>query len=132
MTIESIRGYIVKEEVFEPNSTIIQEGKRGDWVYIILKGRVKVKKCVQRKTVTIDTLEEGDVVGEMVMFKESGGLRTASVIADGEVRMGILDRERLEMEYELLSPQLKSLIRNLVLRLEETTRKASLLAFGEF
>jgi hypothetical protein len=57
-------------------------------------------------------------------------LRTASVIAEGVVKLGILDKERLEKEYELLSPQLKSLIRTLVLRLKETTKKASLIAGG--
>jgi len=80
--------------------------------------------------ITIDTLREGAVVGEMVMLKNSEGLRTASVVADGRVRLGILDKERLQREYELLSPQLRSLIKTLALRLEETTRKASLLALN--
>jgi len=47
------------------------------------------------------------------------------------VKLGILDKERLESEYESLSPQLKSLIKTLALRLKETTKKASLLAGGQ-
>ena len=78
--------------------------------------------------ITIDTLKEGAIVGEMVMLKSSEGLRTASVVADGRVKLGILDKERLQREYESLSPQLRSLIKTLALRLQETTRKASLLA----
>lgn len=124
----SITEYIVKEEIFEPDSTILREGKRGDWVFILLEGRLKIKKRTGKGLITVDTLREGAIVGEMVMLKNSEGFRTASVVADGRVRLGILDKERLQREYESLSPQLRSLIKTLALRLEETTRKASLLA----
>jgi CRP-like cAMP-binding protein len=123
-----ISEYIVREEIFEPDSVILREGKRGDWIFILLEGRLKVKKGTGKGMITIDTLKEGAIVGEMVMLKNSEGLRTASVVAEGRVRLGILDKERLQREYELLSPQLRSLIKTLALRLEETTRKASLLA----
>lgn len=131
MAIDSIiYGYIVREEISKPNSTIIEEGKKGDWLYVVLEGKVKIKKRTKKGLVTIDTLGEGAIIGEMVLLKKTEGLRTASVIADGVVKLGVLDKERLEKEYELLSPQLKSLIRTLVSRLEDTTRKASLLAAG--
>lgn len=124
----SISEYIVREEVLEPNSPIIKEGGRGDWIYIILEGSLKVKKRTRKGMITVDILKQGDIVGEMVMLKENEGLRTASVIAEDKVRLGILDKDRLQEEFESLSPQLRSLIKTLVLRLEETTRKASLLA----
>ena len=131
MAVDSIiYGYIVKEEVVQPDFTIIEEGAKGDWVYVVLKGRVKVKKRTPKGTVTIDTLGEGAIIGEIPFLLKTHQLRTASVIAEGVVKLGILDKERLEKEYELLSPQLKSLIRTLVLRLKETTKKASLIAGG--
>jgi len=122
--------YIVKEEIFESGSVIVEEGRRGDWIFILLEGRLKVKKKAGKGMITIDTLREGAIVGEMVMLKNGEGLRTASVVADGSVKLGILDKERLQREYELLSPQLRGLITALTLRLEETTRKASLLALA--
>ena len=124
----SISEYILREEIFEPDSIILREGKRGDWIFILLEGRLKIKKRTGKGMITVDTLREGAVVGEMVMLRNSEGLRTASVVADGRVRLGILDRDHLLREYESLSPQLRSLIKTLALRLEETTRKASLLA----
>ena len=124
----SISEYILREEIFEPDSIILREGKRGDWIFILLEGRLKIKKRTGKGMITVDTLREGAVVGEMVMLRNSEGLRTASVVADGRVRLGILDKDRLQREYESLSPQLRSLIKTLALRLEETTRKASLLA----
>jgi CRP-like cAMP-binding protein len=128
MAVDSIiYGYIVKEELFKPNSIIIEEGRRGDWVSVVLEGRVKIKKRTPKGMVTIDTLGQGAIIGDMTVFKGEG-LRTASVIADGEAKLGILDSQRLEKDYESLSPELKSLVKTMVLRLEEANRKASLLA----
>ena len=120
-----------KEEKVELDPTvarIIEEGKYGDWVYIVIEGRVKTKKRTSRGMFTIDTLGEGAVVGEVPFLKKTDKLRTASVIADGKVKLGLLDKDRLEKEYEALSPQLKSLIRTMAIRLDEATKKASLLA----
>jgi CRP/FNR family cyclic AMP-dependent transcriptional regulator len=129
MAIESIiYAYIVKEDVVQPNVTIIEEGAKGDWLFIVLEGKVKIKKRTPKKLVTIDTLGEGAIVGEIPFLLKTYQLRTASVVSEGVVKLGILDKERLEREYELLSPQLKSLIKTLVLRLKETTKKASVLA----
>ncbi len=129
MALESfIYGYIVKEEVFPNQATIIEEGKYGDWVYIVMEGRVKTKKRTSKGMLTINTLGEGSIVGEIPFLKKTDRLRTASVVADGQVKLGVIDKDRLEKEYEALSPQLKSLVRTMVLRLEETTKRASLLA----
>jgi CRP/FNR family cyclic AMP-dependent transcriptional regulator len=132
MVIDSIiYAYIVKEEVVQPNFTIIKEGAKGDWFFVVLEGKVKVMKRTPKRLITIDTLEEGAIVGEIPFLLKTHQLRTASVISEGVVKLGILDKERLEKEYELLSPQLKSLIKTLVLRLKETTKKASVLATGQ-
>jgi CRP/FNR family cyclic AMP-dependent transcriptional regulator len=132
MTIESIiYAYIVKEEVIQPNVTILGEGAKGDWLFVVLEGKVKIKKLTPKRLITIDTLGQGAIIGEMPFLLKTQPLRTASVVSEGVVKLGILDKERLEKEYESLSPQLKSLIKTLVLRLKETTKKASLLAAGQ-
>ena len=131
MALESfLYGHIVKEEVFPDQTTIIEEGKYGDWVYVVMEGRVKTKKRTSKGMFTIDTLGEGAIVGEVPFLKKTDSLRTASIIADGQVKLGLLDKDRLEKEYEALSPQLKSLIRTIAIRLDETTKRASLLAAG--
>jgi CRP/FNR family cyclic AMP-dependent transcriptional regulator len=129
MAIDSvIFEYIVREEAYEPGSAIVQEGRRGDWIFVVLEGRLKVKKRTGKGLITVDTFAEGAILGEMVMLKGSEGLRTATVVAESKVRLGILDKDRLQKEYESLSSQLRDLMKTLALRLEETTRKASLLA----
>ena len=127
MTLETfIYGYIVREEVFPDQTTIFEEGKYGDWVYIVMEGRVKTKKRTSKGMLTINTLGEGSVLGELPFLKRTR--RTASIIADGEVKLGLLDKDRLEKEYEALPPQLKSLVTTTVFLLEEATKRASELA----
>jgi len=129
MALETfIYGYIVREEVFPDQTTIFEEGKYGDWVYIVIEGRVKTKKRTSKGMLTINTLGEGSVLGELPFLRRTR--RTASVIADGEVKLGLLDKDRLEKEYEALSPQLKSMVTTTVLLLEEATTKAGELAAG--
>jgi len=129
MAIDSIiYGYVVKEDVVQPNVTIVKEGAKGDWVYVVLEGKVKVKKRTPKGLITLYTLGEGAIVGETSFLLKTQQLRSVSIISEGVVKLGTLDKERLEKEYESLSPQLKSLIKTMVLRLKETTEKASLLA----
>ncbi|MBW1721868.1 MAG: cyclic nucleotide-binding domain-containing protein [Deltaproteobacteria bacterium] len=125
MAVEDvIFGYLAKEEIYEDGIPVIREGASGDWVYVILEGQVKVKKMTPKGMVTIDTLGEGEIFGEMTLWGGSRGIRTASVIADGKVKVGVLDTEHLQRDYDSISPRLKSLIRSLITRLKETTEKA--------
>jgi len=123
-----IYGYLAKEESYEEGDFIIQEGNRGDWVYVVLEGRVKVKKTTPKGMVTIDTLKEGEIFGEMILWQAGTGLRTASVIAEGPVKVGVLQTEQLLKDYESISPRLKILLRSLIMRLATTTRKAATMA----
>jgi CRP-like cAMP-binding protein len=129
MSIEQfLYAYIAKEERYRENDYIIKEGSRGDWVYLVLEGSVKVKKMTEKGLITIDILKEGDIFGEMILWKFGLGTRTASVIADGPVKVGVLDTASLLKDYEKVSPRLKDLMRSLINRLNETTNNAVALA----
>jgi CRP/FNR family cyclic AMP-dependent transcriptional regulator len=125
MTVNpQVLGYIVSEESFSDKAVIFKEGSIGDWVYVILEGRVKIKKQTPRGLLTIDTLSEGSFVGEMAMLKQSNSTRTASAVADGPVVLGLLDSVRLVQEWESQPKRIKKLISNLIQNLEESTNKA--------
>ncbi len=126
MTVNSqVLDYIASEESFLDKSVIIKEGSMDDWVYVILEGRVKIKKQTSRGLLTIDTLSKGDFVGEMAMLKQGSTTRTASVVADGPVVLGLLDSVRLTKEWEAQPTRIKKLISNLIQNLEEATKKAA-------
>jgi CRP-like cAMP-binding protein len=123
--------YVLNEEDYPANSVIVREGSKGDWMYVILEGKVKVKKNTPKGMVTIGTLKEGDIIGEMALFDEvvADRTRTASAIADGgPVKVGLLDTNQLLKDFESVSPQLKGLTKTLVKRLSDTTQKAVKLA----
>ena len=120
--------YIAKEEAYKDKEHILYEGRKGDWLYVILEGQVKVKKVTSKGLLTIDTLKTGEIFGEVSLWLASKGVRTASIIAHGPVRVGILETERLLEDYESVSPRLKSLMKSLIIRFADTTKKASILS----
>ena len=123
-----IHSYIAAEEDFPDQSVIIKENTPGDWVYVILEGQVKVKKSTPKGMITVAILKKRSIFGEMTLFDKAKKLRTATVVADGPVKLGVLDKQRLENEFESLSPQLRGLIKTLLSRLGMMTKKASMLS----
>jgi CRP-like cAMP-binding protein len=122
--------YVLNEEDYPANSVIVREGSKVDWMYVILEGKIKIKKNTPKGMVTIGTLKEGDILGEMALFDSvvADRIRTASAIADGPVKVGVLDTDRLLKDFESVSPQLKGLTKTLVKRLSDTTQRAVKLA----
>lgn len=121
MSIDSlIYGYMLDELEYSDRKVVIEEGSVGDWIYIVLEGRVKLIKKTPKGLVTLATLGEGDVFGEIPLFLKRDKVRTATIKADGPIKVAILETSRLDREFELLSPQLKSLIKTLARRYAET------------
>lgn len=125
---QSVYGYIAREERHQDKDIIIREGSKGYWIYLILEGKVKVKKKTPKGLATIHTLTEGDIIGEMILWPVGEGERIASALADGPTVLGLLDTDRIIKEYESLPPRMKSLLKSLILKLNETTKKAVSLA----
>jgi CRP-like cAMP-binding protein len=126
MAINSmIYGYMVDEHDYADKAVIIEEGSIGDWVYVILEGRVKMRKKTKKGMVTLATFKEGDIFGELPLFDKRDRIRTETVVANGPVKIGILDTSRLDKELELLSPQLRGLMRTLVSRYRDSVKRIS-------
>ncbi len=129
MTMDAaVCSYVLGEEDYEDGDIILREGTKGDWLYVILAGQADVKVNTPRKLITVDTLKEGEIFGEVPLFGETKGLRTASIVAHGPIKVGILDKERIKTEFECLSPQLRELLTSLVSKLATTSKEVSLLA----
>lgn len=125
MTVsQDIFSYVVNEERFPDKAFIIKEGGRGDWIYVILEGRVKLLKKTSKGMMTIDTLTEGDFVGEMSLLKQDSEPRVVSAVADGPVLVGTLDTTLLKQDWDVQPKRLKKLISSLVQNLEDAIKKA--------
>jgi CRP-like cAMP-binding protein len=128
MSIDSaIPGYIIEELTYSKGDVILEEGAHGNWVCIIMKGHVKVKKKTDKGIITLATLSEGDIIGEMAFLEGGGTHRSASVIAASDpVEIGVLDNEHLARDYENISPRIKTLIKLLMMRRREANERVSM------
>ena len=116
--------YIASEVECPANEVIIEEGSKGDWVYVVLEGHVKVKKRTPKGLIVIDTLSEGDIFGEIAFLEGEDADRSATVMAaEGSVRLGILDKELLIKHYSAMSPTLRTIIKSLAIKVRETTKR---------
>jgi CRP-like cAMP-binding protein len=119
MAIEPILlAYVASEETYSDRETIIREQSKNDCVYVILEGRVKIQKKTTRGLVTLGTLKKGAVLGEMAFLAAGNGVRSVSAMATGgQVRVGLLDPQRLLRDYDAVSSQLKDFMNLLIKRL---------------
>ncbi len=105
---------------YSDGDVIITEGIMSNNAYVVLKGKVKVTKKVDKKIVSVGTLKEGDVFGEMGLISQS--VRSANISAVGDVTVGVIDKETFEGVMNGLPEELKPIILSLVERLKITTQ----------
>ncbi len=96
-------GGIIKEKVVEANEVILQEGKRGDRMYILLEGEVEISKvlvlkdtsaAMNRQDKSLIQLSSKDYAffGEMAIL-DPRGIRSATVIALKRCRLGEIEHD---------------------------------------
>ncbi len=84
---------------------IVEEGDAGDFMFIIVEGKVKVLLKRGKKEIVLATLEKGNFFGEMSLF--AGNPRSASVKAVTDLKLLKITREDIERLGET-SPKLLS------------------------
>jgi len=104
---------------YSDKDVIVSEGIKSNNAYVVLSGKVHVTKKVDKKTIVIGTLGEGEVFGEMGLISES--VRSASVIAIGDVVVGIIGKELFEQQLKNLPEDFSAVLTALVTRLRMTT-----------
>jgi CRP-like cAMP-binding protein len=104
---------------YSDGDVIISEGVVSNSAYVVVSGKVRVTKKVNNKTVIVGTLKKGDVFGEMGLISTT--VRSASVLAVGEVTVGFIDRDSFDSLLETMPEELKVIIGALVQRLRVTT-----------
>jgi uncharacterized protein (TIGR02266 family) len=99
---------LAHEETYEDGQVIFLEGSSGDWVYVVLSGKVEISKNIGGKRYVIETLKEGEVFGELSFL---GGIkRSASAQAVGPTTVGIINRDYMDREFNKLSSEFRSIL----------------------
>jgi CRP-like cAMP-binding protein len=113
--------YVVDEEDFFDGEYIVEEGKHGSWIWVILEGVVDIIKETEAGSIPIIRIGDGAFVGSMASFLMQGHIRTATAVAVGNVQLGVLDSQRLAQEYAALSKEFRSFLTSLDKRLKQLT-----------
>jgi CRP-like cAMP-binding protein len=113
--------YIVDEEEFEDGEEIVIEGKYGSWIWVVLEGVVQIIKETSTGPLNIARMSHGAFIGSISSFLMDGNTRSATSIATGKVQLGVLDSQRLFVEFSRLSPELRGIIISLDKRLKQAT-----------
>jgi eukaryotic-like serine/threonine-protein kinase len=96
---------------------IVTEGEPGDTAYIIQHGECEVWKLIQGRRQLVRRLAAGDVFGEAAVF--TGGVRTASIVAVGDVTLKVITGDSLNRELDQ-NPTLAAFVRSLAALFRET------------
>lgn len=78
---------------YSDGEVIFSQGDKGDAMYVIQTGKVRISTGSADKQVTIATLEAGEIFGEMALFDKLP--RSATVTASGEARILTIDKKKL-------------------------------------
>jgi len=116
--------YVIREEYYEDGAPIVKEGRYGKWLWVVYEGTVRVTKETQRGPLTLARLGEGCFIGTIRALLFGEYERNATVTAEGNVRLCILDAEPLYHEYSLLSEDFRKLLLSLDKRLRILNEKA--------
>lgn len=110
---------IVATETYQDGAVIIREGSFGEGTYVLLDGKVEISRKIDGRKVVIAALEKGDVFGELSYIDRQP--RSASVIAMGDVKVGLLNKDYLEAEMNKTSEEFRMIMKAITNRLRKTT-----------
>ncbi|MCF8068790.1 MAG: cyclic nucleotide-binding domain-containing protein [Desulfobacterales bacterium] len=123
--------YVVEEEDFLAGEKIVEQGKHGGWLWIILEGEVDIFKETESGTIKLLRLGEGAFIGSVASFLFQGNMRSASCYAAGNVHLGVLDIQRLSTEFTRFSPEFREVILSLDRRLKQVSDRSIEVLMGE-
>ncbi len=76
---------------YKDGEVIFKEGDKGQEMYLVREGKVKIVRTGKEKPVTLATLGIGEFFGEMALFGDQ--VRSAAAQAVGDTELSIVDKE---------------------------------------
>ena len=116
--------YVIREDFFEGGASIVQEGNHGKWIWTVGEGVVRVTRETPKGPLVLARIGEGCFIGTIKALLFGDYERNASLIAEGDLRLCLLDIDPFYSEYSKLSPG----FRQLLLCLDQRLRKLNMRA----
>ena len=122
---------MVEEEEFSKGTTIIEEGKFGNWIWMVLGGTAEMSKKTIAGPTKILRVGQGGFIGNISSMMARGRRRIATFTATETIRLGVLDLDPLHAEYSSLSDEFKCILLSMDNRLQELTERLSEIYSGK-
>ncbi|MEN8199125.1 MAG: cyclic nucleotide-binding domain-containing protein [Thermodesulfobacteriota bacterium] len=109
---------------FTAGETLFKQGDKGDFIYIIISGVVRICRKVNGRLEQLALLSSGDILGEMAILTNEP--RCASAVASEPTQVIMVNDRTLRLA--LLNndlPILKPLTSQLILRFKEAEQQAN-------
>ncbi|NLD35653.1 MAG: cyclic nucleotide-binding domain-containing protein [Desulfatiglans sp.] len=120
--------YVEREDFYKKGQPIVREGKHGKWIWTVYEGVVRVTRDTPKGPLLLARLGEGCFIGTIRALLYGDYERNASVTAEADLRLCLLDVEPFYNEYSKLSPE----FRRLLLSLDQRLRKLNIRAIEIF
>lgn len=112
------------EKKLEPGEVLFEEGERGDVMYLIREGKIKITKGKGEDEKVLAVLKEGDFFGEMAII--DGSPRSAGASAASLVSLLVIDKETFKSKIKE-NPLIEYVLETLSRRLRTTDEQIRLL-----
>ena len=105
------------EESYYDGDEIVREGAHGNWIWVILEGAAEIIKMTPNGPLRLLRVGDGAFLGSVAALLSGENVRGSTVLASGNVQLGMLNSQQLTAEIANLSNEFKALIRSLDNRL---------------
>lgn len=112
------------EKKLNPGEVLFNEGDKGDVMYLIREGKIKITKGTGEDEKVLAVLKEGDFFGEMAII--DGSPRSAGAIATSSVSLLVIDKETFKSKIKE-NPLIEYVLETLSRRLRTTDEQIRLL-----
>lgn len=112
------------EKKLEAGEVLFDEGDKGDVMYLIREGKIKITKGKGEDEKVLAVLTEGDFFGEMAII--DGSPRSASAIAAAPTSLLVIDKETFKSKLKE-NPLIEYTLETLTRRLRKTDEQIKLL-----
>ena len=112
------------EKKLEQGEVLFNEGEKGDVMYLIREGKIKITKGKDEDEKVLAVLKEGDFFGEMAII--DGSPRSAGAIAASTVSLLVIDKETFRSKIKE-NPLIEYVLETLSRRLRTTDEQIRLL-----
>jgi CRP-like cAMP-binding protein len=117
-------AYVVDEEGFYDGDEIVHEGNHGNWIWVILEGVAEISKETPDGNLKLLRIGDGAFLGSIASLLKGDNVRSATVTADGNVQLGMLDAQLMTSELANCSLEYREFVESLDERLKRVTNMA--------